>query len=76
MTSIQFGIGAVNDVVGLERDRLAQPSKPIPSGLLTRRAAELIALGAMTTGLGLSALLGLPALLVAAAGLAAGLAYD
>ena len=76
MTSIQFGIGALNDVVGLERDRLAQPTKPIPSGLLSRRAAELIALGAVTTGLGLSALLGLPALLVAAAGVAAGLAYD
>jgi 4-hydroxybenzoate polyprenyltransferase len=76
MTSIQFGIGAVNDVLDLERDRLVQPSKPIPAGLLTRRSAELIALGAATTGLGLSALLGPPELLAAAAGLAAGLAYD
>jgi len=76
MTSIQFGIGAVNDLVDLERDRRVQPSKPIPAGLLTRRSAELIALGAATAGLGMSALLGFPALLVAAAGLAAGLAYD
>jgi 4-hydroxybenzoate polyprenyltransferase len=76
MTGIQFGIGALNDVLDLERDRLVQPSKPLPVGLLTRRSAELIALAAAAIGLGLSALLGTPELLVAATGLAIGIAYD
>lgn len=76
MTGIQFGIGATNDVLDLERDRLVQPSKPIPAALLTRRSAQMIALGTATAGLGLSALLGAPVFLAAAAGLAVGLAYD
>lgn len=57
-------------------DRCARPGRPIPAGLLTAGTARRVALVAGTLGLGLAAVSGPVALVVAAAGLAAGLAYD
>jgi 4-hydroxybenzoate polyprenyltransferase len=76
MLAIQFGIGATNDLVDADVDRLAQPDKPIPAGLVSRRTAGRLAVGFGGGGLLIAALYGPIVLLIAAAGLAAGLAYD
>ncbi len=76
MALLQTSIGCVNDLCDFEFDRLAHPAKPLPSGRVGRGAAGAYALAAGASGLALSAALGPPAMLIAAAGLAAGLAYD
>jgi 4-hydroxybenzoate polyprenyltransferase len=76
MALLQTSIGCLNDVVDYDRDRFAHPGKPLVAGRVGRGPARLYAIGASAVGLGLSAALGpLPAM-VAAAGLAAGVAYD
>jgi 4-hydroxybenzoate polyprenyltransferase len=76
MTALQAAIGAVNDLADAEADAVAKPSKPIPAGLVTRRSAAALAIGALALGLGLSAPSGWGTVAIAAAGLAVGLAYD
>jgi 4-hydroxybenzoate polyprenyltransferase len=76
MALLQTSIGSVNDLCDLERDRLGHPEKPLPSGRVGRRAATGYAIVASGSGLVLSAALGPLAAGIAAAGLAAGLAYD
>lgn len=76
MAGLQFGIGATNDILDADADRLAQPWKPIPSGRISPRSARIAAAGAMGAGLLLSLLLGLPEFVVAAAGLAVGATYN
>ncbi len=76
MLLLQFGIGAANDWADAAPDATARPAKPIPAGLIRRPVAARIAAGAAMGGLALAALAGLPALAVAAVGLATGLVYD
>jgi len=76
MTALQAGIGVVNDVVDAPADAVAKPAKPIPAGLVPRRAAIWVAAGAMLLGLGLSAGSGWGTALIAVAILGVGLAYD
>jgi 4-hydroxybenzoate polyprenyltransferase len=76
MLLIQFCIGTVNDLADQQLDTLTKPSKPLPAGLLTRRAALALAIASGTAGLALTLPFGLIVLLVAFAGLGAGLAYD
>jgi 4-hydroxybenzoate polyprenyltransferase len=76
MLLLQFGIGAANDWADAATDATSRPTKPIPAGLVRRPTAARIAEGAAVAGLALAALAGLPTLVVAAAGLATGLAYD
>jgi 4-hydroxybenzoate polyprenyltransferase len=76
MLLLQFGIGAANDWADAATDATAHPAKPIPAGLVSRPTAARIAVGAGAGGLALAALAGLPTHVVAAAGLATGLAYD
>ncbi len=76
MLCLQASIGALNDVVDLERDRGHKPAKPLPRGLVSVSAARLVAAAGLAIGLGLSLVGGLPALLVALAGVATGYAYD
>jgi 4-hydroxybenzoate polyprenyltransferase len=76
MLGLQFAIGAVNDLFDEELDRQTKPSKPIPSGLISRRATTLISLGAGSLALLMSAALGVQTLAMAAVMLGAGLAYD
>ena len=76
MALLQTSIGSLNDLCDLERDRLAQPAKPLPAGRVGRRAASGYALAAGGCGLALAAALGPLAALIAAAGFAVGLAYD
>jgi 4-hydroxybenzoate polyprenyltransferase len=75
MTAIQFGIGAINDVVDAPRDR-GRPDKPIPSGLVPGRQAVGVGVGCLAMGLGLSAFGGPAVLGVAALGAAIGVGYD
>jgi 4-hydroxybenzoate polyprenyltransferase len=76
MTALQLGIGAVNDLVDAPRDAGHKPGKPIPAGLVSRRAAGLIALVAFGSGLVL-ALSGGPLVGgLAVVVIAIGLAYD
>lgn len=76
MLLLQFALGAANDWADAPADALAQPGKPVPAGLVRRSTAAWIAAGAAALGLGLAAAAGLATLVVAVAGLAAGLAYD
>jgi 4-hydroxybenzoate polyprenyltransferase len=76
MVCLQVSIGALNDVVDVERDRGRKPGKPIPAGLVGEGTARIVVAGGLALGLGLSALLGPPALLVAVSGVAIGYAYD
>jgi 4-hydroxybenzoate polyprenyltransferase len=76
MTCLQFGIGAVNDVVDAEHDARERPAKPIPAGAIGRDAALIIAIGSISIGLSLSAPFGPAILLVAIIGTGAGLIYD
>jgi geranylgeranylglycerol-phosphate geranylgeranyltransferase len=76
MFAFQASIGAINDVIDADRDRVGKPRKPIPAGNIDPAAAALVGVGAGAVGLILSAASGLPVLVLGAAGLATGLAYD
>jgi 4-hydroxybenzoate polyprenyltransferase len=76
MLAIQIAIGATNDVTDAERDAAVKPGKPIPAGLVGSRPAAVLAVAALATGLGVAATVSPGALALAAAGAAAGLAYD
>ena len=76
MFGFQAAIGALNDVMDAEADRLVKPSKPIPAGAISVPAA--LALGGVGAGVGLAISFGLGPLvgLLGAAGLASGIVYD
>lgn len=76
MLGIQVAIGALNDVVDAPLDAVAKPHKPVPAGLVERGAALAVAGGGAVVGLALSAISGPATLVVGAAGLALGWAYD
>lgn len=76
MVAMQVSIGALNDVMDVERDAGRKLAKPIPAGLVSRRAGMVVVIVAGGLGLGLSATLGAPVLAVAALGLGIGYAYD
>ena len=72
----QLAIGAVNELVDADLDALAKPDKPIPAGIVSRRAAWVLtwsSLGVMTIA---AAGLGPVSLLLVWLGTGAGLAYD
>ena len=76
MFCLQASIGSANDVVDATADREAKPTKPIPAGLVSLRAATSVALVAGFGGLTLAALHGPAVLLVALMGYGIGLVYD
>jgi 4-hydroxybenzoate polyprenyltransferase len=76
MLAIQFAIGTANDVVDASSDALGQPWKAIPAGYVSKRTAAVMAGLLAMVGLCLSALAGPAALIVGAAGLGLGMAYD
>lgn len=67
---------ALNDVVDAEVDRTERPSRPIPSGRISRRAALVFAAACMTAGLAVAALFGPAAASLALALAACIVAYD
>jgi 4-hydroxybenzoate polyprenyltransferase len=76
MMLLQFAIGTVNDIVDAPRDAGRKPGKPLPAGLVTPRAARLIAGASAVGGLLLAFVGGLPLVVLALVILAIGLAYD
>ena len=76
MLGLQFCIGATNDLVDAPLDAGSKPWKPIPSALVSQRAAAAVAVLSGTVGLALAASAGpIPAAL-AVAMLGCGLVYD
>jgi len=72
----QLAIGAVNELVDADLDAIAKPAKPIPSGLVSRRGARIVAIaGAVVMAL-LSATFGLAGFGLCALGTGAGVAYS
>jgi 4-hydroxybenzoate polyprenyltransferase len=76
MLGFQASIGAVNDVVDLEHDRVARPDRPLVVGAVDTWAAIAVALAGGALGLVISAAFGAAVLVAGAAGYACGLAYD
>jgi 4-hydroxybenzoate polyprenyltransferase len=76
MLALQVSIGAVNDLADEALDAAVKPAKPLPEGLVSRRAARWVAVGALLAGLGLSAPSGAATVAVAAAGVGLGYLYD
>jgi 4-hydroxybenzoate polyprenyltransferase len=76
MTSLQAGIGAVNDLRDAPADAAGKPAKPIPGGLVSRQVAAVVAVGAFAVGIGLSIPSGWGTVAIALAGVGVGLAYD
>lgn len=72
----QGAIGAANDVVDRELDAATKPWKPVARGVISRKAAAVLA-GALSVGcLALSASLPMPTVCAALLGLGCGLSYD
>jgi len=76
MLTIQFSIGAFNDVLDAPADAVAGRFKPLVDGRIPARVALGVAGVAGMVGLVLAALAGPAAALVALAGYGIGLAYD
>lgn len=76
MLGSQLAIGAVNEIADVELDRAAKPHKPIPAGLVSVRAASLLAVAGLALMVACGARFGLASLLLLATGTGLGLAYD
>lgn len=76
MLALQVSIGALNDLVDAPIDASQKPAKPLPRGLVPRRAALVLTVAGLATGLALSAPSGPGTAAVAAAGAVLGYAYD
>ena len=76
MLMLQAAIGIANDLVDEPQDRDRKFGKPLPRGLLTRRAATALFAIMLAIGLALSAISGPAVFVVAIVGVATGLLYD
>ena len=76
MTALQASIGALNDVADASADAVGRPEKPIPAGILDRRAGLAVVVAGAAVGLILALLAGPAAGVLAAAILAIGYGYD
>ena len=76
MIALQVSIGALNDVADVEHDRGRKLGKPIPAGLVGQWIARGVVVAGLALGLALSAVCGVPVLVVGLAGVATGYLYD
>lgn len=76
MFTLQASIGAVNDLADRDADASAKPHKPLVAGLVPVDVARIVAVAGLAVGLAVSAVLGLPALVVALLGVGIGYLYD
>jgi 4-hydroxybenzoate polyprenyltransferase len=76
MLGIQVSIGALNDIVDSPLDATQKPRKPIPSGLVTKAAAGVVAAIGAAVGIVLSAVSGPATTVAALACLGLGYGYD
>ncbi|GAC1631744.1 MAG: hypothetical protein NVS4B2_16000 [Chloroflexota bacterium] len=72
----QIAVGALNDRRDWRLDAIAQPRKPIPSGLIEPRHATAIVIASLLALVPFAATFGPIAFCLTALGTAAGLAYD
>jgi 4-hydroxybenzoate polyprenyltransferase len=72
----QVAIGATNDLVDAALDATAKPSKPIPSGLVSKRGALIVAAGGIILMIACSLRFSLLTLGLCAAGTGTGIAYS
>jgi 4-hydroxybenzoate polyprenyltransferase len=76
MTSLQFAIGALNDLVDAPADAGRVPQKPIPAGLISARSASVVGVLAASVGVALALPSGPGLVVLAVVVLAIGAAYD
>ena len=76
MLGIQFSIGALNDLVDAPIDAAQKPRKPIPSGLVGRDVALVVAIAGASAGMGLSAVSGISTVIAGIGCLGLGYLYD
>ena len=76
MLALQVSIGALNDRIDAPVDAAEKPAKPIPAGLVSRRAAVALAVAGLAIGLLLSAPSGPATVAVALGGVGLGYLYD
>jgi 4-hydroxybenzoate polyprenyltransferase len=72
----QLAVGAVNELVDVELDRLSKPYKPIPAGLVSHRGARAIVLVGLVLMAAFSARFSPAAFLLCALGNGTGIAYS
>lgn len=72
----QIAIGAVNELVDVELDRVAKPDKPIPAGLVSEHGARIMAITGVSVMAVLSLTFGVDAFLLCALGTGAGVVYS
>ncbi len=76
MLFAQCAIGVANDICDESLDAAAKPWKPLPAGLVSRRAATVLASAFIAAAAALASTLGLAGFLLAMLGMACGLVYD
>jgi len=76
MLGLQLSIGSLNDLVDEPLDAGRKPGKPLPRGVVTRRAATIVAAVTGLAGVALSLPSGVATALAAVAVLALGYLYD
>ena len=76
MLGIQFSIGALNDLVDAPIDAAQKPRTPIPSGLVGRAVALVVAIAGASAGMGLSAVSGISTVIAGIGCLGLGYLYD
>ncbi len=76
MTSLQFAIGTVNDIVDAPFDEGVRSGKPIPDGVVSPGRAFQVAVVAAVAGLALALVGGPGQVVLALVGLGIGLVYD
>lgn len=76
MLLLQASIGALNDLLDLDDDRLVKPLKPLVGGVVGPGHARAVVAVGLAGGLGLALVSGPLTLVLAAAGVSAGYLYD
>ena len=64
---VSSSANAWNDYLDIEIDKINQPQRPLPSGMVSPRAAVIFAIGAALISVVIAALINLPALIIAVA---------
>ena len=76
MAFVQVAIGVFNDYYDRDLDLIAKPHRALPAGMITPGTALAASWLAIALGLGTSAMLGIPSVLVLALGAGMGILYD
>jgi 4-hydroxybenzoate polyprenyltransferase len=76
MLGAQVAIGAVNELVDADLDRLSKPHKPIAAGLVSPRGARTVVAVGLVLMIALSLSFGVESLLLCAMGTGTGIAYS